>query len=67
MRRRRRATTAWGTPALDLAAGVAEAARRLGLAFEDAGTCTACSPVHWSFRARADRARQGLVAWVVAS
>lgn len=62
-----RSTTAWGTPALDVAAGVAEAARRLGLAFHDAGTCTACSPVHWSFRARADRGRQGLVAWVVPS
>ncbi|HRW36605.1 MAG: polyphenol oxidase family protein [Acidimicrobiales bacterium] len=62
-----RATTAWGTPALDLAAGVAEAARRLGLRFDDDGTCTACSPRHWSFRARADRGRQALVAWVVPS
>ena len=61
-----RATTAWGTPALDLAAGVAEAARRLGLRFEDEATCTACSPAHWSYRARADTGRHGLVAWRVA-
>lgn len=62
-----RATTAWGTPALDLAAGVAEAARRLGLRFHDEATCTACSPQHWSFRARGDAGRQALVAWVVGS
>jgi YfiH family protein len=59
-----RSTTAWGTPALDLAAGVAEACRRLGLAFDDAGTCTACSPRHFSHRARSDPERQALVAWL---
>ena len=59
-----RATTAWGTPALDVAAGVAEAARRIGAPFTDVGTCTACSPVHWSYRARADASRQALVAWI---
>lgn len=57
-----RATTAWGTPALDLAAGVAAACHRLGLAFDDVGTCTACSPLHFSHRARADVGRQALVA-----
>jgi copper oxidase (laccase) domain-containing protein len=57
-----RSTTAWGTPALDLGAGVAEACRRLDLALDDAGTCTACSPRHFSHRARGDHGRQALVA-----
>jgi YfiH family protein len=56
--------TAWGTPALDLGAAVAEACTRLGVELDDAGTCTACSPRHWSHRARADTARQALVAWL---
>ncbi|WP_421119820.1 polyphenol oxidase family protein [Aquihabitans daechungensis] len=59
-----RATTAWGTPALDVAAGIAEALRRLDIAFDDVGTCTACSPVHWSHRARSEPERQALVAWI---
>jgi hypothetical protein len=59
-----RAETAWGTPALDVAAGIAEACRRLGIDLRDTGTCTACSPVHWSYRARAEPGRQALVAWI---
>ena len=59
-----RATTATGASALDLAAGVAEACRRLGLALVDDGTCTACSPQHFSHRARRDTGRQALVAWI---
>jgi hypothetical protein len=59
-----RARTSWGTPALDLAAGVAAACRGLGVELDDAGTCTACSPVHWSHRARTDPQRQALVAWL---
>ncbi|WP_426572596.1 laccase domain-containing protein [Aquihabitans sp. McL0605] len=59
-----RAATAWGTPALDVAGGVAAACAQLGVPFTDLGTCTACSPVHWSFRARADTARQAVVAWI---
>lgn len=59
-----RAESARGAPALDLSAGVAEACRRLGLDFADDGTCTACSPKHWSFRARGESGRQALVAWV---
>ena len=59
-----RSMTGWYTPALDVPAGVAEACRRLGLGFHDVGTCTACSPVHWSYRARADAGRQALVAWL---
>lgn len=59
-----RQTTAWGAPALDLAAGVRLACERLGVVVIDDGTCTACSPRHWSHRARADTARQALVAWI---
>lgn len=59
-----RGTTAWGTPALDVAAGIAEACWRLGVELRDVGTCTACSPIHWSHRARAEPQRQALVAWI---
>lgn len=59
-----RATTAWGTPALDLAAGIVAAAGQVGVSLVDDGTCTACSPLHWSFRARRDAGRQALVAWI---
>jgi copper oxidase (laccase) domain-containing protein len=57
-----RGETAAGMPALDLAAGVAVACRRLGIDLVDAGTCTACSPRHFSYRARRDQGRQALVA-----
>lgn len=59
-----RSVTAWGTPALDLAAGVAEALTRLDVALDDVGTCTACSPRHYSYRARAEQERQVLAAWL---
>lgn len=59
-----RSRTAWGTPALDVAAGIAESCRRLGIELDDVGTCTACSPVHWSYRARGESGRQALVAWI---
>lgn len=58
------ATTAWGTPALDLAAGVAAACEALDVPLDDVGTCTACSSRHWSHRAAGDVGRQGLVAWM---
>lgn len=62
-----RATTAWGTAALDLAAGVRVALGRAGVhCMRDEGICTACSPRHWSYRARGDRARQAAVAWLTA-
>jgi YfiH family protein len=57
-------TTAWGTPALDLPAGVAAALAEVDVTVTDHGVCTACSPVHWSHRARGDVARQALVAWI---
>lgn len=59
-----RSRTAWDTPALDLAAGVAAACRRVGVEVADAGVCTACSPRHHSHRAGADLGRQALVAWL---
>ncbi|MEO6988387.1 MAG: polyphenol oxidase family protein [Aquihabitans sp.] len=59
-----RGETAWGTPALDLAAGVRAACERLDITVDDTGICTACSPQHWSHRARADTGRQALVAWI---
>ena len=59
-----RSVTAAGTPGLDVAAGVAEACRRLGVPLVDEGTCTACSPHHFSYRARGESGRQALVAWL---
>ena len=59
-----RSSTGWGTPALDLSAGVAAACAALGIDLDDDGTCTACSPQHWSFRARGESGRQAGVAWL---
>lgn len=60
-----RSVTAAGAPALDLTAGVTVALSRSGVARPaDAGVCTACSPAHWSFRARGETGRQALVAWL---
>lgn len=59
--------TAWGTPGLDVAAAVDTVCRRAGLLVEDDGVCTACSPVHFSHRARREPQRQVLVAWIEAN
>lgn len=59
-----RSTTSWGTTAFDLPAAVGLAVAEHGLVLEDGGVCTACSPAHWSHRARGDRERQSLVAWL---
>lgn len=60
-----RSTTAWGTAALDLPAGVRAALGQAGVEQVcDQGICTACSPRHWSYRARGDCARQAAVAWL---
>lgn len=60
-----RGTTTWGTPALDVPAAVRAALAAAGVTdVHDAGTCTACSPDHWSHRARGDRERQAVVAWI---
>lgn len=60
-----RATTAWGTPALDLAAAVRGALRSAGawLVVDDS-RCTGCTAeTFWSHRRRGDRARQALFVW----
>ncbi len=52
-----RATTAWGTPALDLGAAVRAALEGRATVDEEAG-CTACEPERfYSHRARRDGAR----------
>lgn len=59
-----RARTARGTTALDLPAAVARAASRAGVELVDVSpVCTACSPDHFSHRARGDVERQALVVW----
>ena len=57
-----RSTTSWGTPALDLTAGVRAALG--GLEPDDAGACTACSDVYFSWRARQEAARCATIAWL---
>lgn len=60
--------TRWRTPALDLPEVVRLELRRHGVALEkprpEEDRCTACGPGLWSFRARGDRQRQGVVAWI---
>ncbi len=59
-----RSTSASGAPALDLAAGVRAALGRAGVdRLHDVGVCTACSPDHYSWRARAEQERQATVVW----
>ena len=61
-----RATTTSGRPALDLPAAVRAALARAGLRDDDVhdvGTCTACSPDHFSWRARRELQRQAAVVW----
>ena len=59
-----RATTASGAPALDVPAAVRAALGRVGVVdVDDVGVCTACSPVHFSHRARRELGRQALVVW----
>ena len=59
-----RARTSAGRPALDLVAGVRAALARAGVAdVAVLATCTACSPGHYSWRARAETQRQALVVW----
>jgi copper oxidase (laccase) domain-containing protein len=57
-----RGTTTWGTPALDLAAGVRSALGTVPVV--DSGACTACSDRYFSWRARQDTARFATVAWI---
>ena len=60
-----RSRTTAGAPALDLPAAVRAALDASGVRLaEDVGVCTACSADHWSHRARGERERQALVAWL---
>jgi len=62
-----RATSARGRPSLDLPAAVRESLARAGVAVDvdltEVDICTACSPDHYSWRARRDTARQAAVVW----
>ena len=59
-----RATTAAGTPALDLPAAVRVALDRADVdRVTDVDVCTACSPDHFSWRARKEQQRQAAVVW----
>jgi purine-nucleoside/S-methyl-5'-thioadenosine phosphorylase / adenosine deaminase len=59
-----RATTASGAPALDVPAAVRAALAQAGVVdVDDVGVCTACSPLHFSHRARGELGRQALVVW----
>jgi YfiH family protein len=57
-----RGATTWGAPALDLTAGVRAALGDIGVV--DAGACTACSDLYFSWRARKDTARFATIAWM---
>jgi YfiH family protein len=59
-----RSSTATGRPALDVPAAVRAALADSGVELvHDADVCTACSPAHFSHRARADKERQAMVVW----
>jgi len=58
------AETVWGTPALDVVAGVESALAAAGVdAVEIAGGCTACDRTWFSHRARGDVGRQATFVW----
>ena len=60
-----RATTGWGSPALDVTAGIRSVLGGLDVAVDDLGGCTACEPVrYFSHRARRDTGRHHTVAWI---
>lgn len=59
------ASTMWGTPAVDLAAGVRSALARAGVdQLDDASGCTACDTRWYSHRARGESERFATVAWL---
>lgn len=58
-------TTTWGTPALDLPAGVIAALHHAGVGdVHDTSGCTACDTRWYSHRARGEAARFATVAWL---
>jgi polyphenol oxidase len=63
-----RAITRDGRPALDVPAAVRAALAQAGVVHAtDLDVCTACSPDHYSHRARNDPERQALVLWKTSS
>jgi hypothetical protein len=59
-----RARTATGRPALDLPEAVRASLRAADAELvADEDICTACSPAHFSYRARGERQRMALVVW----
>lgn len=59
------ARTTWGTPALDLPAGVRAALAEAGVtAVHDDAPCTACDTRWFSHRARGEAGRFATVAWL---
>ena len=57
-----RGTTTWGAPGLDLTAGVRLALGDIPVI--DAGACTACTDLYFSWRARKETARFATIAWI---
>lgn len=57
-----RGTTTWGAPALDLTAGVRSALGQIPVV--DAGACTACTDLYFSWRARQENGRFATIAWI---
>ena len=57
-------TTTEGRSALDVPAVVRRALAEAGVTqVDDVDVCTACSPAHFSHRARGEKERQALVLW----
>jgi copper oxidase (laccase) domain-containing protein len=62
-----RATTGWGTPALDLPATVRAALAEQGIdGLVDEAPCTACDDRWFSHRARGETGRFATLAWLEA-
>lgn len=60
-----RARTAWDSAALDVPGAVRAALAGVGVdVVHDGGVCTACSPVHFSHRARSEAGRQAAFVWL---
>lgn len=57
-----RGITTWGAPGLDLTAGVRTALGAISIV--DAGACTACTDLYFSWRARKETARFATIAWM---
>jgi len=57
-----RSTTTWNRPALDLTTAVRSALGSVDI--DDAGACTACTDLYFSWRARKETARFATIAWM---